>query len=825
MTFSFGTKAETLLNLQPLIKEALIPDIFFFTKEQWATSQADLTHTIHQKFGSSLLAIRSSALIEDSAKNSMAGVFLSKLNVKSNHPETLQLAIEQVVQSMTENPNDQILVQPMVDDIKVSGVIMTFDMVHGAPYYCIDYDDESGLTDTVTSGNCKHKSLFVYRHADNSLIKSTRVTAFLRLARELEVICNCTALDIEFGMNHQGQLFLFQVRRIALARNWHPVTERRVKRQLNHVENFIRHCSLRRDNILGKRTILAIMPDWNPAEIIGTTPSPLAASLYRELITKAVWCRARLAMGYRNLGDAELMVTINNHCYIDVRNSFNSFLPANIPDTIGDKLVNAWLDRLESYPEFHDKIEFEIVPTSIDFCFIENFKNRYHLVLDNAEFQIFHSALIDLTRACLAPCPQNTLDRALEATRQLSQLALPEADQNEGYARLAQANFLLSQCKELGSFSFAIAARHAFIAEAILRSAVKRGAFTDERLTELKRSIHTVTRTMVDEYAQVCNGSLTRADFLKRYGHLRPGTYEITSLRYDERDDLFFDAMPSTEATWPTEFKLTQEESSALSILLNETGLNIVNPKQLLAYAKKAIAAREYIKFVFTRSLSNALSDIVYWGECHGLARADLSYIEWPEIIRSLNFPIMDDVDRHYLKIAETAHRSLANAHAFRLGHIIFGTRDIYVATLNRSMPNFVGIGFASGKVVQLEPNSPASITIKNCIVCIENADPGFDWIFTKAPSALITRFGSANSHMAVRCAEFGLPAAIGCGDQIYTRIINAKRVELNCAEKIVRPIAAFSLSATIGSRNQIESAGSIGLHGAKKIVKPAYAE
>ena len=296
---------------------------------------------------------------------------------------------------------------------------------------------------------------------------------------------------------------------------------------------------------------------------------------------------------------------------------------------------------------------------------------------------------------------------------------------------------------------------------------------------------------MVEEYAQVCQGQLSHEEFLRKYGHLRPGTYEITSLRYDERDDLFLGDMPSLPPAEVSQFTLTSEERASLEVLLEETGLNVLNAEQLVDYARKAIAGREYVKFVFTRTLSDALSMVVRWGEYHGLSREDLSFLEWPEIAKCLTHPVMDDVDRHYLDLAEMARRSMAAAHAFRLGHIIFGVGDIYVATLNRSVPNYVGIGVASGPVVQLEANTPTSVNIKNMIVCVENADPGFDWIFTKGPGALITRFGGANSHMAVRCAEFGLPAAIGCGDQIYHRVVAASSVELNCAEKIVRPLYA----------------------------------
>jgi phosphohistidine swiveling domain-containing protein len=194
---------------------------------------------------------------------------------------------------------------------------------------------------------------------------------------------------------------------------------------------------------------------------------------------------------------------------------------------------------------------------------------------------------------------------------------------------------------------------------------------------------------------------------------------------------------------------------------------------------------------VFTRRLSDALSELVRWGEFHGLSRDDLSYLDWTVIARSLSQPVMDEVDRYYLDFVEAGRRSIAAAHAFRLGHIIFSVRDIFVATINRSVPNFIGVGTATGRVVELTANTPASVNVKDCIVCIENADPGFDWIFTKGPKALVTKFGGANSHMAIRCAEFGLPAAIGCGEQIYLRIVAAGNVELNCAGKVLRPVNA----------------------------------
>ncbi len=784
--FDFGTKAETLQTLQARLQHASVPDFLYFSLRQWSTDREAMLTRIMAQFSGVPLVVRSSALIEDGARASMAGAFLSLLDVDGSSRDIIADAVDRVARSMTGNPRDQVLVQPMIRDIAVNGVIMTYDMVHGTPYYCIDFDDESGRTDTVTGGSAINKGLFVYRHAAPEYLRSPRVARFIALARELEALFGCGALDIEFGLDRAGKLHLFQVRRMAMAAQWHPVTERRVARQLAFVEDYVRHCSLARPGVVGEGTVLAIMPDWNPAELIGTTPKPLAASLYREMITRSTWHEARAEMGYRPLADAELMVLINGHPYIDVRLSFNSFLPEGVSDAVGGKLVTAWLRRLAAHPEFHDKVEFDVVPTCLDFCFEEDFAQRYPDLLDAAEFEGYREALRKLTRRAIEPGPGSTLTRALEAAARLEQLTHPT---DSGTQALASASHLLAQCRRLGVRPFAVAARHAFIAENLLRSAVRRGALTQARLSDFKRTIRTVTASIVGEYAAVCRGVSSRDAFLARYGHLRPGTYEITSLRYDERDDLFQNEAPVLPDPVEHTFEPTEHERGALNALLRESGLDVVDADQLLAYARTAIAAREGVKFTFTRTLSDALSQLVVWGGEMGLSRDDLAYLDWASIHASLIQPPMDYVDRHYLAQVANARIQMEAAHAFKLAHIISSVDDIYVATLNRSVPNFVGTGSVSGAIVELTARMSAQADIEGKIVCIENADPGFDWIFTQRPAALITRFGGANSHMAIRCAEFGLPAAIGCGDQLYSRIVAAGTAELDCGQKSLRTL------------------------------------
>ena len=82
-----------------------------------------------------------------------------------------------------------------------------------------------------------------------------------------------------------------------------------------------------------------------------------------------------------------------------------------------------------------------------------------------------------------------------------------------------------------------------------------------------------------------------------------------------------------------------------------------------------------------------------------------------------------------------------------------------------------------------IESNHVSNLNKK--IVAIPNADPGFDWIFSHNIAGLITQYGGTNSHMAIRCAELGIPAAIGIGDKRYENL-QEKKLILDCQKGII---------------------------------------
>ena len=92
----------------------------------------------------------------------------------------------------------------------------------------------------------------------------------------------------------------------------------------------------------------------------------------------------------------------------------------------------------------------------------------------------------------------------------------------------------------------------------------------------------------------------------------------------------------------------------------------------------------------------------------------------------------------------------------------------------------------------------------------IENADPGYDWVFTKNLSALITKYGGVASHMSIRCAEIGLPAAIGCGEILFEKLKSAHKILLDCKNKEILILEYTKYDNEVEARKILKSLGYI---------------
>ncbi len=787
--FTFGTKAETLAHIGPHLDKFVVPRSYHFGLRQWRDDPGAVLSDLSRHFPDETVIVRSSAHGEDGADGSMAGQFDSIANVSAATPGALEAAITQVIASYdrggtAENPEDQVLVQSMLNDVLMSGVLFTQDLNTGAPYYVINYDDETGRTDTVTSGGAySNRTLVVHRGALDA-VHSERFQALLTATAELEAAIPIQALDIEFAVDRDFVVHLLQVRRMTALPATDPGLAERVDEAAGRIQAFVRDRFAPMSGIHGRRSIFGQMPDWNPAEMIGRAPRPLALSLYRHLITDRAWRQARSQMGYAEPRGMPLLVSLGGQPYIDVRLSFHSLLPAGLDESIAEKLSNAWLDRLSTQPHLHDKVEFDVAITALSFDFEERMAAQCPGALDADETAAFRGALSKLTGALL----RGEVAPMAGELAKIQQLAdLRQSLARQGSTDLAGVASLLEDCITLGTIPFSILARHAFIAQSLLRSLVARNILSVAQADNLMASVRTVAGELADDCRDLVAGKLGREVFLERYGHLRPGTYDILSARYDQRDDLFTGAMALAAPVAAAPFEPTAAQIRQIDDLLAGEGFGIT-ASALFDYIRDATAAREYAKFVFTRNLSDALEGIAAWGESIGLSRDDLSYLPIRDSLDTLVEINEGDVERHLRPRTMAGRKQHDTTKALRLPQILIDPLDVHVVPLRLSEPNFITHDSITGHGVRVGGHDEVPPDMAGAIVLIENADPGFDWIFAYGIAGLVTKYGGANSHMAIRCAEFGIPAAIGCGEQIFDRLCSAGSIEINCTENHVRP-------------------------------------
>jgi len=119
---------------------------------------------------------------------------------------------------------------------------------------------------------------------------------------------------------------------------------------------------------------------------------------------------------------------------------------------------------------------------------------------------------------------------------------------------------------------------------------------------------------------------------------------------------------------------------------------------------------------------------------------------------------------------------------AIELPPLIRSDRDFDCFERPSTLPNFVSQGRVTAEICVLpDEKINGTVRLKGKIVVIPRADPGYDWLFAHRICGLITQYGGANSHMAIRAAELSLPAAIGVGEGVFERLATARIVVLDC--------------------------------------------
>ena len=771
---TLSSKAKTLEDLALVIKSAKVLPLIRFNLKDYNSNPSMILNLVQGEFNTNII-VRSSSLNEDNLQTSYAGGYESVANIDITDSEAIKKAIETVIASYGKSPNekDEIFIQPMLQNVNMSGVVFSSDIDTLSPYYTINYD-ESGSTDSVTSGSTNNlKNFICFRN--NFDIKNIKLQQIIESTRECEKIFNNKFIDIEFAFS-ENQLYILQVRPIVVL-NKENLSSINLIDSLRKLKNKIEKLNAPHPNLLGDRTIFGVMPDWNPAEIIGIRPKRLALSLYKELITDETWAYQRDNYGYRNLRSHPLLISFLGVPYIDVRISFNSFIPKSLDEKIASKLANYYLNELSNNTNHHDKVEFEIIHSCYYFGIENKLEKLRKFDFSESDIVVLKSSLISLTNNIIDK------DSGLYKKDLIKVELLKDKYEdiiNSDLTIIEKIYWLIKDVKRYGTLPFAGIARAAFIAIQMLKSFVDEDIISKEEYDSFLSSLNTVSKNLSKDI-----GSLEKEDFLSIYGHLRPGTYDILSPRYDEEYELYFSSYNSeniTEEVIPFEFSQTQRIK--IEELINKNGLN-TSFDDLITMIKESIEGREYSKFVFTKSLSKILKYIEEFGFRFGFKKEEIAYLDIQKIINLYSTLDHRDVKDILNSDISKNKEFYEYTKAVKLPGVILDANDIYSFNLEENQANFITLKKIQATIILEEHISNKKVNGK--IVCIKSADPGYDYIFSKNIGGLITCYGGANSHMAIRCAEMGIPAVIGCGESAFMKYTKAKNIEIDAANKHVK--------------------------------------
>ena len=780
--FILGSKADTLARLEPLVRKCHIGKQVSFTSARWRTDPDSVLKEVSATFSGASLIVRSSSKGEDNWLSSNAGGFESLLNIDGSKPDDVRRAIDTVRDSYgsDHNGDDQILIQECLQNVGLAGVVFTCGLETGSPYYRFNFDDKSQSTESVTSGSQGDlRTVIVSRLAIEKLqtVEPTLVPVLDAIV-ELEQLLGFDKLDIEFAVDDEGQVHIFQVRPITVDHSEYEVELDSIETSLNASIQRFAASQVKPPFAFGAKTLLANMPDWNPAEIIGTHPKPLAFSLYRYLITNDIWAQQRSEYGYRDVRPYPLIVALSGKPYVDVRASLNSFIPATLPDATAERVANAYIDILADNPQYQDKVEFDVAYTIWTPEFADSARKR--LVPHGVTADDIH-----LLEESLKVVTRGALTRLADDTRSIEELGRRrETILSSELPDIDKVTSLLEDCKRFGTLAFSHAARAGFVATTWLKSFVAIGAMTDERRLAFLKSFSTVAGEFERDKCANASGEMSQQALVGKYGHLRPGTYEVTAQAYWEDADRFLISSSEHQPEAELQFVFSPTELTRFAAILDELESS-VTPEDLVVYLREAIQARESVKFEFTRNLSIALDLCVKTCLALGLTRDDISFLEHSDLEQlKLNAVSITELKRR-IRLRRQEH---AITLLIELPPLVQQEDDFYCFERFASQPNFITTNKIDALIQKLD-SEPTKDDISGKLVLIPQADPGYDWLFGHGIGGLITKYGGANSHMAIRAAEIGLPAAIGVGEKLYEQIADMNRVELDCGNQTIRKV------------------------------------
>ena len=738
-----------------------VPNFIIINLNNFKKNQKSILNKINLNFlNEKELILRSAAFDEDGLLSNAGRYdsFLVKKNKKINEKIN-------TIFSKYKKQNGYIIVQKYIEDSFLNGVVFTQGLNGFENYLTINFF-KGKSTNKITSGSVNGNYFVFFSQLKPSIVKDSYIKKILETSLQIQKKFNSKNLDIEFSINKKKQIKIFQIRKLNSQKKFKNISykilydlKKKLKKMLND------------NNLLNiNKTIYSNMTDWNPAEMLGLNPKPLASSLYKELITNKIWSKSRKELGYSDCMDLPLIHEFMGKPYVDVGLSLYSFIPNDLDENLKYKLLKYYLKIFKKKPDFYyDKIESKLVFSSIDFSSNEKIKKLKKFNFSDKEIFQIKKSLLNLTNKSIKRLNEN-----LNISNQIIKKTKIIID--EKLHPINKIHKLINLCKIYGTLPFANIARLAFISVQFLDSMKYKKIISSKEHYQFLNSLETIASKLNKDSIK-----LNKKKFLDIYGHIRPNTYEINSKNYKDNYSNYFSNSNNKNFT-KKKFEFDLKIKKNISKYLKRYKFNH-KTDEFLNFLKLSIISREKSKFNFTYCINEIFKQLILIGKKAKINQNDLSYLNINVILNLYN----NFIYRQVKDILKTEIKKNKKDYFFnqniKFPNIIKNENDVFLFTENNSKATYVGSKNVFGKTVLLDEKN-LNLNLNNKIVLIKNADPGYDFIFSKKIRGLITAYGGPNSHMFIRCNEIGIPAAIGIGDKNFEKLMKANSVFLNCEEK-----------------------------------------
>lgn len=778
-------KGGTLRLLAPLLTSVRVDPGHIITRRAWV--EADhATDALADLAGVPVL-VRSDARDEDSATASHAGRYDSIPLLGTPGVREICRAVDQLFASYEPaHPDDAVFIQRLLTQVSATAVVTTVAPATAAPYTTVVIDPNPVGTDGVTGGTGGNVAWHVLhspvlprhttiRRTDTSALLSAFLHAATEVGGAVSRLSGSQPLDLELLEDANGDIHLLQARPLVLPVGATTQAAAQIAEQAIAAVHSTQSAARQLIAPHGGRGILSNTTDWNPAEMIGQRPHALAASLYAHAITNRTWARQRAEYGYRDLTGKVLMHMLSGQPYVDVTASLESFIPAATPQSTAERLLAAQLDLLHTNRSLHRSVEFTVATSSVDFSLRQRLANGPAGTLSPHERHELAIALAELTIAGLSRLTGDldAIGRATQRRREIQLLTDPA----ERYSALH------SQIAGCAALPFAHVARAAFVATAFLRSSQEEGLADESSVNAFMQGLNTISATMRRDGHSVYEGRLSWAEFVDTYGHLRPGTYDLRERCYRDDPETFLRPFVTSDPYLPDPDRGPQDwftaNHSTVAAQLDDLGLH-VSVEELTTFTIAAIRGREAAKFEYSAWVCDLLESLYAATRPLGPTRARL--VQWT---------IDDAYAWCHLGVApsdvsiEHRFREYEVANLVHLPAVITEADDLTCFFEPPGTATYVG----SERVCAPAHHNPEPGSAIRGIVVVERADPGWEWLLSGEVRGIVTAQGGANSHLAVRCAELGIPAAIGVGEDTMRTLRMATSLRLDCRNKRVEPL------------------------------------